>query len=144
MSICRALLAEGVPLKDFRKLAEAMVESAAEQQGETYSLDPIVDGVRKRIGSLIIQSLVPINMPLPVMTLNAELERLLTGAVSANGDTAYSVEPSLANQIVAAFEEAARPIKAQARGFAIVTSPGIRSIVKDDQAAVPGNARPVF
>jgi flagellar biosynthesis component FlhA len=30
-ALCRALLAEGVPLKDFRRIAEAMVDAAREE-----------------------------------------------------------------------------------------------------------------
>ncbi len=126
-AICRALLSEGVPLKDFRRLCEAMVQAAADDAGtETPSLDNIVDGVRGRIGSLIIQALVPINMPLPVITLGADLETLLAGAIETGGGASHPVEPGLAQKIVASVEEAARPIMAEARRFAIVTSPVAR------------------
>ena len=33
--------------------------------------EQLVEGVRQRIGSLIIQTLVPVKMPLPVITLDA-------------------------------------------------------------------------
>lgn len=127
-AICRALLSEGVPLKDFRRLSEAMVQAAADDAandagGERLSLDNIVDGVRKRIGSLIIQALVPINMPLPVITLGAELETLLAQAIETGGGASRPVEPGLAQKIVASVEEAARPTMAEARRFAVVTSP---------------------
>lgn len=129
-AICRALLSEGVPLKDFRRLCEAMVQAADDAAnnggGERPSLDAIVDGVRARIGSLIIQALVPINMPLPVITLGAELETLLAQAIETGGGASHPVEPGLAQKIVAAVDEAARPIMAEARRFAIVTSPTAR------------------
>lgn len=127
MTICRSLLSEGVPLKDFRRLSEAMVQAAADDAiSDAPSLDNIVDGVRKRIGSLIIQSLVPINMPLPVITLDAELETLLAQAIETGGGASRPVEPGLAQKIVASVEEAARPIMAEARRFAIITSPTAR------------------
>jgi len=127
-AICRSLLGEGVPLKDFRRLSEAMVQSAADEavRDGPPSLDNIVDGVRKRIGSLIIQSLVPINMPLPVITLGAELESLLAQAIETGDGASRPVEPGLAQKIIASVEEAARPVMAQARRFAIVTSPTAR------------------
>ncbi len=124
MSICRSLLSEAVPLKDFRRLAEAMVEAAAEDAtSDAPSLDNITDGVRRRIGSLIIQSLVPIKMPLPVITLDAELETLLAHAIQNGAGASHPVEPGLSQKILDAVEEAARPARAQARRFAIVTSP---------------------
>ncbi|GAB5483078.1 MAG: flagellar biosynthesis protein FlhA [Parasphingorhabdus sp.] len=130
-AICRALLGEGVPLKDFRRLAEAMVQAAADDaandmERERPSLDAIVDGVRRRIGPLIIQALVPVNMPLPVITLGGDLETLLAEAIEAGAGASHPVEPGLAQKIIAAVEEAARPIMAEARRFAIVTSPVAR------------------
>jgi flagellar biosynthesis protein FlhA len=69
-ALCRALLSEGVPLKDFRRIAEAMVDAAREEA------DPVqlVEGVRQRIGGLIVQTIAPARMPLPVLTLDTELE----------------------------------------------------------------------
>lgn len=130
-AICRSLLSEGVPLKDFRRLSEAMVQAAADDAGgdggrDKPSLDSIVDGVRGRIGSLIIQALVPINMPLPVITLGADLETLLAQAIETGAGASRPVEPGLAQKIIASVEEAARPIMAEARRFAIVTSPTAR------------------
>src|SRR5690606_10419176 len=55
---CRALLAEGVPLKDFRRIAEAMVDAARPDM----SPEMLVEAVRQRIGSLIIQGIVPVKM----------------------------------------------------------------------------------
>src|SRR3546814_7782715 len=48
---CRALLAEGVPLKDFRRICEAMIDVAAPDVGP----DQLIEGVRQRIGSRIIE-----------------------------------------------------------------------------------------
>ena len=116
---CRALLAEGVPLKDFRRIAEAMVDAAAE------SADPnaLIENVRARIGALIVQTMVPIRMPLPVITLDAGLESLLTQAVRASPNAAHPFEPALSQRIVGAVNEAAQPLLGQALRFAIVTSP---------------------
>jgi flagellar biosynthesis protein FlhA len=116
---CRALLSEGVPLKDFRRIAEAMVEAARTEA------DPVllVEAVRARIGALVIQTIVPVKMPLPVVTLDAGLESLLAQAVRAGPGAAHPFEPALANRIVQAVAEAAGPMLGQARRFAIVTSP---------------------
>jgi flagellar biosynthesis protein FlhA len=119
---CRALLAEGVPLKDFRKIAEAMVDAARPDLGP----DGLVEAVRQRIGSLIIQSVVPVKMPLPVITLDGELEGLLAQAMRVAGDSRHPIEPVLAQRIIQQVSEAARPLLNQARNFAIVTSPMAR------------------
>ncbi len=118
-ALCRALLSEGVPLKDFRRIAEAMADAAREES------DPIqlVEQVRRRIGALIVQTLVPVRMPLPVVTLDAGLESLLTQAVRSGPNANHPVEPALASRIVAAVSEAAAPLVGEAKRFAIVTSP---------------------
>ncbi len=118
-SLCRALLSEGVPLKDFRRVAEAMTEAAREEN------DPVqlVEQVRRRIGALIVQTLVPVRMPLPVVTLDAGLESLLTQAVRTGPNASHPIEPALAGRIVQAVSEAAAPLVGEAKRFAIVTSP---------------------
>jgi flagellar biosynthesis protein FlhA len=54
-----------------------------------------VEAVRQRIGSLIIQTLVPVKMPLPVITLDGELEGLLAQAMRIAGDARHPIEPAL-------------------------------------------------
>ena len=126
-AVCRELLREGVPLKDFRRICSAMVEAAAE--GTTVA--QIVEGVRQRIGSIIIQSLVPVNLPLPVVTLDAELETLLAQSLRVAGDAAFPIEPGLAQRILGAIEQAARPLMLEQRNYALVTSPQARKPIAD-------------
>jgi flagellar biosynthesis protein FlhA len=121
-ALCRALLSEGVPLKDFRRIAEAMVD-AAREDGDPVQL---VEGVRQRIGGLIVQTIAPARMPLPVLTLDAELESLLNGAVRTGKDAQHPIEPGLAQRLVQAIGDAAGPLLADARKVALVTSPVAR------------------
>ncbi|WP_340267366.1 flagellar biosynthesis protein FlhA [Sphingobium mellinum] len=121
-ALCRALLAEGIALKDFRRICEAMVDVGRPDM----SHEQLVEAVRQRIGALIIQGLVPVKMPLPVITLDGDLEALLAQAMRVAGDARHPIEPALANRIIEAVVQAARPIMGQARNFAIVTSPVAR------------------
>ncbi|MGE3745881.1 MAG: flagellar biosynthesis protein FlhA [Sphingomonadaceae bacterium] len=118
-ALCRTLLSEGVPLKDFRRIAEAMVDASAQ------GTDPnaLAEGVRLRIGALIVQTLVPVKMPLQVITLDAGLEGLLSQAVRTGPNASHPFEPALANRIIESIGNAAQPLMAQAARFAIVTSP---------------------
>lgn len=118
-ALCRALLSEGVPLKDFRRICEAMVDAARPDMNH----EQLVEAVRQRIGSLIIQTLVPVKMPLPVITLDGDLEGLLAQAMRVAGDAKHPIEPALSSRIIEAVTQSARPIMAEARNFAIVTSP---------------------
>jgi flagellar biosynthesis protein FlhA len=121
-ALCRALLAEGVPLKDFRRIAEAMADAAREDS------DPVqlVEAVRQRIGALIVQTLIPVKLPLPVVTLDGELESLLNQAIRTGRDAVHPVEPGLAQKIVQAIGDIAGPLLAEGRRFAVVTSPVAR------------------
>ncbi len=123
--ICRALLAERVPLRDFRRVAEAMVELAP------HSLAPaaLIEAIRQRLASLLVQALVPLRMPLPIVTFGAALEALLVQAVHACPEAGWPFEPQLANRLIAALAGATRPFVAEARAFAIVTAPGCRAAV---------------
>jgi flagellar biosynthesis protein FlhA len=121
-ALCRALLAEGVPLKDFRRIAEAMVDAAREEN------DPVqlVEAVRQRIGGLIVQTIAPARMPLPVLTLDPELEGLLNQAVRTGKDATHPIEPNLAQRIVHAIGDVAGSYLAEAKRIAVVTSPVAR------------------
>ena len=77
----------------------------------------LAPGVRQRIGALIIQGLVPVKMPLPVITLDGELEAMLAQAMRVAGDARHPIEPSLANRIVEQVVNAARPMLGQAHHF---------------------------
>ena len=122
---CRAMLAEGVPLKDFRRVAEAMIDASR----ETADPSQLNEGVRQRIGALIVQTVVPVRMPLPVVTFDAELEGLLSQAVRVGPNAAHPFEPALAQRIIAAVNQAAAPLLASATRFALVTSPLARRAV---------------
>ncbi len=121
-ALCRALLSEGIALKDFRRICEAMVDAARPDMNH----EQLVEAVRQRIGALIIQGLVPVKMPLPVITLDGDLEAMLAQAMRVAGDAKHPIEPSLGNRIVESVVHAARPMLGQARNFAIVTSPVAR------------------
>jgi flagellar biosynthesis protein FlhA len=121
-AMCRALLAEGVPLKDFRRIAEAMADVARDEQDPAQ----LVEKVRQRIGALIVQTIVPVRMPLPVITLDASLESLLTQAVRTGRDATHPIEPGLGQKLVSAVSSIAGPLLGEGRRFALVTSPVAR------------------
>jgi flagellar biosynthesis protein FlhA len=122
-ALCRTLLAEGVPLKDFRRIALALIDCAS--LATTPKL--LVEGVRQRIGALIVQTIVPLRMPLPAITLDPGLELLLAQAIHVGPDAEFPFEPALSTRIVAAISDASAPLMASARSFAIITSPLARA-----------------
>ena len=122
-SLCKSLLVERVPLRDFRKIAEAMVALSAQQLGEI----DLVEAVRQRIGALIVQTIVPSRMPLPVVTFSPEIEMLLNQAVRANPAAEWPFEHGMAMTIIEQVGQAVEPLLLQTRSFALVASPICRS-----------------
>ena len=124
-SICRALLAERVSLKEFRRVAEAMVELAP----LGLSQPALLELIRQRLGSILVQSLVPLRLPLPIVTFDAGLEQLLVQAVRNGPEATWPFEPQLANRLLASLAEATQPFVAMSTPFALVTAPACRAAV---------------
>jgi flagellar biosynthesis protein FlhA len=122
-AVCRALLAERIPLRDFRRIAEAMVTLAPHQ----LDTPALVEAIRQELGALILQTIVPAKLALPVITFHSELERLLAQSVAAGPGAAWPFEPELARRIVASVSGAVQPLLMAARSFAVVTSPACRA-----------------
>ena len=117
-TLCRALLAERVPLRDFRRIAEAMVDLAP----RNLEMAELVEAVRQRLGGLIVQTIVPVKMPLPAITFDGALESLLVQSVQSAPQASWPFEPELARRIVAVIDDAVQPMLVAARSFAIITS----------------------
>ena len=118
-ALCKALLVERVPLRDFRKIAEAMVALVGQQLGD----GDLIEAVRQRIGALIVQTIVPSRMPLPVVTFTPDIEVLLNQAVRANPGAEWPFEHGMAMKIVEQIGQAVEPLLLQTRSFALVASP---------------------
>ncbi len=120
--LCRALLAEQVPLKDFRSIAAAMIEAGGAETSPTI----LAEGVRQRVCGAIVQTIAPANLPLPVITIDPDLEGLLVQAVRTAPDAGWPFEPGLSRQLIAALEAALDPLQAAARSCALLTAPACR------------------
>ncbi len=124
-ALARALLAERVPLKDFARIAAAMVDAARDEPEPAQ----LAEALRQRIGALIVQTIVPLRIALPVITFDSGLEALINQSVRAGKGAAHPIEPQLAQRICAIVADVARPLVADGRPFAIVTSPLARRAV---------------
>jgi flagellar biosynthesis protein FlhA len=124
-ALCRDLLKERVPLRDFRQIAEAMIAA----HGHVTSHAQLVEQVRQRLSGIIVQAIVPLRMPLPIVTFDPSLEMLLVQAVQTGPTASWPFEPALSARIVDAVRHAVEPMLFAARSFAIVTSPICRAAV---------------
>ncbi|MFN3749475.1 MAG: flagellar biosynthesis protein FlhA [Sphingorhabdus sp.] len=118
-AICRALLSERIPLRDFRALASAMVAIGKPDLSATE----LTEAVRRQLGGLIVQTIVPSSLPLPAVTLDPELEALLNQSVRNAPEASWPIEPELARRIVAVISAEIEPLMLSARSCAVIVSP---------------------
>lgn len=124
--VLRALLAENIPLKEFRRIAAAIAGAAQ----KTLDADEIVETIRPELGPLIIQKLCGVREPLRVMTLEGQLEALLGQAVRSDPSRRHTIEPDLGRRIVDALQRAAQPLVGEAKPFVLVVQPSIRIAIR--------------
>ncbi|WP_375429598.1 FHIPEP family type III secretion protein, partial [uncultured Sphingomonas sp.] len=124
--VLRGLLAEGISLKEFRRIASAISVAA---QKSPHAED-IVELIRPDLGPLIVQKLCGVREPLRVMTLEGQLEGLLGQAARADVGGRHVIEPDLGRRIVDAVSHAAQPLLAEAKPFALVVQPAIRIAIR--------------
>ena len=124
--VLRGLLAEGIALKEFRRIAAAIAVAAQ----KTLDAEEIIELIRPDLGPLIIQKLCGVREPLRVMTLEGQLEGLLGQAVRSDPSRRHTIEPDLGRRIVEALQRAAQPLVAEAKPFALVVQPAIRLAIR--------------
>lgn len=124
--VLRGLLAENIPLKEFRRIAAAIAMAAQ----KTLDADEIIEAIRPELGPLIIQRLCGVREPLRVMTLEGQLEALLGQAIRSDPAKRHTIEPDLGRRIVDALQRAAQPLVAEAKPFALVVQPTIRIAIR--------------
>ncbi|WP_425229206.1 flagellar biosynthesis protein FlhA [Sphingomonas sp.] len=124
--VLKGLLAEGISLKEFRRIAGAIAIAAQ----RTQDADDLLELVRPQLGALIIQKLCGVREPLRVMTLEGQLEGLLGQAMRADTGRRHVIEPDLGRRIVDALQRAAAPLIAEAKPFALVVQPAIRVAIR--------------
>lgn len=90
--VLQNLLAERVPIRHLRVIAEALAETAAQSQ------DPVVliGRVRIALGRQIVQEINGMDPELPVLTLGPALEQVLQDTLRSGG---AAVEPGLAERM---------------------------------------------
>jgi flagellar biosynthesis protein FlhA len=90
--VLQNLLAERVPIRQFKRIAEALIEQAPQTQDPTL----LTAAARAAIGRFIVQEIGGMGSELPVYTLAAPLERVLQDSVAGGG---AALEPSLAERM---------------------------------------------
>ena len=121
-SVLRILLEERVPISDLRGILETMPTLV------TRNLSPIdtAEALRPGLAPLLIQQIAPLNQPLPVMTLDSDLEHMLITMVRQSGEDGLVLDNSLAEQLLRKISETSETISAEGRQVVMIVSPAIR------------------
>ncbi|BCR24824.1 flagellar biosynthesis protein FlhA [Aquipseudomonas alcaligenes] len=107
LKVLQTLLAEQVPVRDIRSIAEAISNVASKSQ------DPaaMVAAVRVALSRAIVQSIVGLEPELPVITLEPRLEQLLLNSLQKAGqgsEDGILLEPGMAEKLQRSLVEAAQ------------------------------------
>jgi flagellar biosynthesis protein FlhA len=120
LRVLKNLLAEEVPVRDMRSIAEALAHTAV----RTKDADELTAAVRLALGRSIVQRIIGNTDELPLIALDATLEQILHKAVQQEGSTA--IEPELAARLVQALREIVRQQERDGIPSVLVVSPEIR------------------
>ena len=120
--VMQGLLAERVPIRNVRAIVEALAEAGPR------STDPqiLIGQVRVALGRQIVQDIVGLAEELPVITLEPELERLLSNGL-ANSGSSPGLEPGLAERLQRGLSDAAQRQERGGEPAVLLTPPALRA-----------------
>ncbi len=110
LKVLQNLLAEQVPIRDMRTIAETLAAQGSKSQDSVA----LTAAVRVSLSRVIAQSVYGDRAELPVITLDGELEQLLLRSIQQSaqstsaGENAMTIEPKLAESLQKALIDAAQ------------------------------------
>src|SRR5215469_8888978 len=120
--VLQSLLAERIPIRNIRTIIETLAEHAPRSQDPSALLSQ----VRIALGRQIVQDIAGIATELPVITFEPDLERLLSGSLTANS-TSPGLEPGLAERLQQRVAEASRRREASGEAPVLLVPPPLRA-----------------
>ncbi|MDE1905494.1 MAG: flagellar type III secretion system protein FlhA [Rhodospirillales bacterium] len=125
--VCQGLLAEEVPVRDFERIAEALVEAA---DGGAKEPERLLAAVRLRLGRFIAGQFMGSDPTLRVSVLQPKLEELVTKSLRAARENAGGeVEAEIATHLRQAAEQAAKAMRARGSKPVLVVQAAMRRAV---------------
>ena len=128
LKVLQALLAEQVPVRDIRSIAEAIANNAAKSQ-DTAAL---VAAVRVGLSRAIVQSIVGLDSELPVITLEPRLEQILLNSIQKAGqgqEEGVLLEPSMAEKLQRSLIDAAQRQEMQGQPVILLVAGPVRAML---------------
>jgi len=132
--VMQGLLAERVPIRNVRAIVEALAEAGP----RTTDTQQLIAQVRVALGRQIVQDIVGLAEELPVITLEPELERLLSNGL-ANPASSPGLEPGLADRLQRGLQDAALRQERGGEPAVLLTPPALRAaLARFFRVSVPG------
>ncbi len=125
--VLQGLLAEEVPVRDFERIGEALVEAA---DGGAKDPEKLLAAVRLRLGRFIVSQFAGAEPALRVAVLQPKLEELVTKSLRAAREGAGGeVEAEIATHLRQAAEQAAKAMRARGAKPVLVVQAAMRRAV---------------
>ncbi len=123
VKVLQNILAEGIPIRDMRTIAETLAEFAPNSQNS----DVLTASVRTALSRQIYQHINGLEQEMPVITLSPELEQILQQSVQSAPEMGLGIEPGLAEQMIKELNVCVQQQELANKASVLLVSPGIRS-----------------
>jgi len=126
----KGLLAEGVPIRDIRSIAEAI----AAQAPRGKELSALVAAARASLARTIFQSISGNASNMPVITIEPQMEQILMKSLQRGGQGGMEtedivLEPSLAERLQRSLAEAAQRQEVQGKAVVLMVPAPLRAVL---------------
>jgi flagellar biosynthesis protein FlhA len=137
--VLQALLSEEVPIRDFERIAEALVDAS---DGANKDVERLLVAVRLRLGRYLVTQFAGTDSTLRVAVLQQRLEELVSKSLRAGRESGIGqeIEADTATHLRQAAENAVRVMKARGRKPVLVIQGSLRRAI----ARVVGPIIPVI
>ncbi|MEO0666119.1 MAG: FHIPEP family type III secretion protein, partial [Pseudomonadota bacterium] len=119
-AVLRTLLKERMPVADLPRILEELSAIA----GRITDPTDMAEHVRPALSAQLLEQISPVTQSLPVITLSAELEELLTR--SQHERAGLVIDPGLANRIMSEINVAQEALAGAGKRGVVVVSAGLR------------------
>lgn len=122
VKVLQNLLDEGIPVKDMRSIAETLAEKGT----STQDTDDLTAAVRVALRRQITGQLTSFEETLPVITLDAELEKLCLNSVANENGGGLGIEPGLAERLYQSLADSVHRQEVNGEPAVLLVSPKLR------------------
>jgi flagellar biosynthesis protein FlhA len=123
--VLQNLLAEGVHIRDMRTILETLTEHAA----RTQDAEELTAATRVGLSRAIVQGIYPTGRDVEVISLEPQLEQMLTQAAATRGAEGPGFEPGLAERILQQAGSFAQGREQLGQPAVLLTPPSLRALL---------------